>query len=104
MSLKSAFSLAVIKAINNSTLFLVAATNCSLKSIRCWRFRDPFKRPLPRYSCLLGHVDRSSSLGHLLGYLLGHFLKYPLEYLLRYFLKYSLGYYLVYLLKHLIKA
>jgi len=36
MSLKLAFSLAVIKAINNSTPFLMAAMNCSLKLIRYW--------------------------------------------------------------------
>jgi hypothetical protein len=35
VSLKSAFSLAVIKAINNSTLFSVVAINYSLKLIRC---------------------------------------------------------------------
>ena len=51
VSSKSAFSLAVIKAIDSSTPFLVAAINCSLKSIRCWRFHNPFKRPLPHYSC-----------------------------------------------------
>jgi hypothetical protein len=34
MSLKSAFSLAVMKAINNLTLLLMAATNCSLKLIK----------------------------------------------------------------------
>ena len=51
ISLKSAFSLAVIKAINNSTLPLIAAINYSLKSIRCWQFRNPFGRPLLHYSC-----------------------------------------------------
>ena len=50
-SLKLAFSLVVIKAINNSILFLIAVTNYSLKLIRCQRFRNPFRRPLPRYSC-----------------------------------------------------
>jgi len=50
MSSKLSFSLAVIKAINNLTLFLIAVINCSLKLIRYWRFRDPFRRPLPRYS------------------------------------------------------
>ena len=49
-SLKSAFSLAVIKAIDSSTPFLVAVINCSLKLIRCWQFYNPFRRPLPRYS------------------------------------------------------
>ena len=34
ISLKSAFSLAVIKVINNLTLPLIAAINCSLKLIR----------------------------------------------------------------------
>ena len=51
ISLKLAFSLAVIKAINNSTLPLMAAINCSLKLIRCQRFCNPFRRPLPRHSC-----------------------------------------------------
>ena len=50
-SLKSAFSLAVMKAINNLTLPLMAAINCSLKLIRYWQFRDPFRQPLPRHSC-----------------------------------------------------
>jgi hypothetical protein len=50
-SLKSAFSLAIIKAINNSTLPLMAAMNYSSKSIRCWQFCNPFRRPLPRHSC-----------------------------------------------------
>ena len=49
-SLKLAFSLAVIKAINNLTLFLIAVINYSLKLIRYWRFCNPFRRPLPRYS------------------------------------------------------
>ena len=49
-SLKSAFSLAIIKAINNLTLLLMAATNCSLKLTKCWRFCNPFRRPLPHYS------------------------------------------------------
>jgi hypothetical protein len=35
VSLKLAFSLAIIKAINNLTLFLMAAINYSLKLIRC---------------------------------------------------------------------
>jgi hypothetical protein len=35
VSLKSAFSLAIIKAINNSILFLVVAINYFLKLIRC---------------------------------------------------------------------
>ena len=50
ISLKLAFSLAIIKAINNSTLPLMAAINYSLKLIRYQRFRNPFRRPLPRYS------------------------------------------------------
>ena len=50
-SLKSAFSLAVIKAINNLTLLLMVAINYSLKLIKCWQFHNPFRRPLPRYSC-----------------------------------------------------
>ena len=50
-SLKLAFSLTVIKAINNSTPFLVVVINCSLKLTRCWRFYNPFRRPLPRHSC-----------------------------------------------------
>ena len=49
--LKLAFSLAIIKAINNLTLFSVAATNCSLKSIKYQRFCNPFRRLLLRYSC-----------------------------------------------------
>ena len=50
-SLKSAFFLAVIKAINSLTPFLIAVINCSLKLIRCWQFYNPFGRPLPRYGC-----------------------------------------------------
>ncbi len=42
-SLKSAFSLAVIKAINNLTLFLIVAINYSLKLTRYWQFYDPFR-------------------------------------------------------------
>ena len=49
-SLKLAFSLAIIKAINNSTLPLMAAINYSLKSTKYWQFYNPFGRPLPRYS------------------------------------------------------
>jgi hypothetical protein len=35
VSLKLAFSLTVIKAINNLTLLLIVAINCSSKLIRC---------------------------------------------------------------------
>ena len=51
ISLKLAFSLAVIKTINNSTLPLMVTMNCSLKSIRYWQFCDPFRQPLLRHSC-----------------------------------------------------
>ena len=40
----------IIKAINNSTLPLIAAINCSSKLTKYWRFRNPFRRPLPRRS------------------------------------------------------
>jgi hypothetical protein len=51
VSLKSAFSLAVMKAINNLTLLLMIVINYSLKLIRYWRFCNPFRQLLPRYSC-----------------------------------------------------
>ena len=51
VSLKSAFSLAVIKAINNLTLPLIAAINYSLKLMRYWQFYDPFRQLLLYYSC-----------------------------------------------------
>jgi hypothetical protein len=51
VSLKSAFSLAVMKAINNLTPLLIVAINCSLKLIRCWQFCNPFKQPLLHYGC-----------------------------------------------------
>ena len=49
-SLKLASSLAVIKAINSLTLFLIVVINYSLKLIRYQQFYNPFGQPLPRYS------------------------------------------------------
>ena len=51
ISLKLAFFLAIIKAINSLTLFLIAVINCSLKLIRYQRFCNLFRRLLLRYSC-----------------------------------------------------
>ena len=81
ISLKSAFSLAVIKAINNLTLPLIAAIYYSLNQ----QDINNFVIPLGDLYCviitvyllqlyrnrsrLLGYIDCSSPLGYLLGHL-----------------------------------
>ena len=111
-SLKLAFSLAIIKAINNLTLPLMAVINCSLKLIRYQQFRDPFRRPLPRCSCgistiiilkssrPLRHVNRGSPLRHFLRHPLRHPLKYPLGHPLGHSLGHPLGHPLRHPLRH----